>query len=100
MALRSLSALAKAIDAVKQEAGNFEEYKPLLDALAGVSKQISGDKAESDPGDAERDSDEDEYSFQAAEKRHRQRTAEAVDAKAGGDKSDKADKADEAGEEK
>lgn len=73
MALKSLSALAKAIDAVKKEAGDFAEHKPLLDALSGVSKQIGG--SEDSPKDS-RDSADDDYSFATAEKRHRERSAD------------------------
>jgi hypothetical protein len=73
MALKSLSALAKAIDAVKKEAGDFAEHKPLLDALSGVTKHLG----ETEP-DKSRD-DDDDYSFEAAEKRHVQRSAEIRD---------------------
>jgi hypothetical protein len=74
MALKSLSALAKAIDAVKKEAGDFAEHKPLLDALSGVTKHLG----ETEP-DKSRNSDDDDYSFEAAEKRHVQRSAEIRD---------------------
>lgn len=75
MALRTLSALAKAIDAVKKEAGTFEEYKPLLDALSGVSKELGGADAAGDAKDASSGDP-----FQEAEQKHKEHTAAKIDA--------------------
>lgn len=83
MPLRSLSALAKAIDAVKKEAGDSAEYKPLLDALAGVREELSSGDAAADAkeGAAEKDP------FQAAEQKHKEHTAARIAAdKAAADK--------------
>lgn len=74
MALRTLSALAKAIDAVKKEAGDSEDHKALVEALSGVSKHI-----DAAPAKSSRDSEDDDYSFETAEKRHVQRSAEIRD---------------------
>jgi hypothetical protein len=72
MALKSLSALARAIADVKKEAGDSAEYKQLLESLDGISKELG----EAAPGEPERDSDDDDHSFEVAEKRHVERNAE------------------------
>ena len=72
MALKSLRALATAIADVKKEAGDSAEHKELLSCLAAVSKELGSDAADA-PKD--RDSDDDEYSFAAAEKRHIKRNS-------------------------
>jgi hypothetical protein len=69
MALRSLSALARAIRDVKQEAGNNDEHKALVEALDRVHQQIGG-APDAGKSKSERDSEDDDYSFDAAEKRH------------------------------
>jgi hypothetical protein len=76
MALKSLTALAQAVADVKKEAGDSAEYKSLLESLNSLSEKL-GD-AEAKPGD-KRDSADDDYSFEAAEKRHVARNAEIRD---------------------
>lgn len=75
MSLKSLPALAEAIAAVKKEAGDSAEHKQLLESLSSLSKELGS--AEAKPGD-KRDSADDDYSFEAAEKRHVARNAEAA----------------------
>ena len=75
MALKSLRALAQAIADVKKEAGDSADHKSLLDALAGVTKVIDND-AESGSSKDDRDSEDDDYSFATAERRHVARNAE------------------------
>lgn len=84
MALKSLRALATAIADVQKEAGDSAEYKTLLSSLETVSKEL-GDGVETEP---KRDSENDEYSFAAAERRHVARNAEvATDGGAAGGES-------------
>lgn len=71
---KSLRALAKAIADVKKEVGDSAEHKQLLSSLEAVTKEL-GDDVAADASKA-RDNDDDDYSFDTAERRHRARNAE------------------------
>lgn len=78
----STRALTEAIDAIVKACGDDPTYKDLIGKLKDVETDVGG-AAESDPKEAERDSDKDDYSFDTAQSRHTERLAASRAADAG-----------------
>ncbi len=86
----SKRALRDAISTIVREAGDDPEFKDLLGTLESVRSDLGGPDA--DAPKEERDGEDDPYSFETAQKRHRERTAAKADAERESAREDATDK--------
>ena len=79
-------ALTRAIKMLHSEVGEVPEYKGLLDSMKQAVGSGDGGDEFSQRDHPERDGEKDDYSFDTAQRRHKERTQASADASEGAGK--------------